>query len=136
MVRRVLSLAVALAIAGAPVALQACALACGSTLARPMASHDTHDAHDQPAAATDSSCHEPSGPALILSPQAPHCDHDGEASVARVAAVHVSDGLLLAAAAIRPVTDSVAAAATTSVAIRQATLSDRRALRLASPLRI
>lgn len=136
MVKRLFSLLVALAIVGAPVALEACQIVCASTLVHPMAAHDTHQAHHHHVTAADKSCHEPRAAPHRLSPQAPPCDHDGEATVPSVAAARASDGVLLHAAAVPPIADVVVAAASTFVPTRQSTLPDRLENRLARPLRI
>ena len=76
MMKRLLPLLVALAVGGAPVALEACQVACASPvghagMSHPAMSHATHDGGQ--------SCHDDAtmrGPRLS---QLPHtCDHDGE----------------------------------------------------------
>jgi len=136
MVKRLFSLAVALAIAGAPVALEACQVACASLLAHPTAAHDAQQGHHHHAAAADGICHERPAAPHHLSPQPPLCDHGGEATVPGVIAARNSDGVLFYAAAAPPIADVVFAAAPTFVPIHQSTSSDRLEIRLASPLRI
>ncbi len=135
MVKRLFSLVVALAIAAAPVALEACQIACASTSVHPMAANDAHQAHHHHATGADRSCHEPPTAPHHLSPQAPPCDHNGEATVLSVTAAP-SDGALLYAAAVPPIADVVSAGASAFVSIRRSTLPDRLEIRLASPLRI
>jgi len=136
MVKRLFSLLVALAIAGAPVALEACQIACATTSVRPMAEHDAHQGHHHHSTAAGGSCHEPPATAHHVSPQAPPCDHDGEATVASVTAARTSDGVLLYAAALPPIADVVFAPSSPFLPTRQLTLPDRLEIRLASPLRI
>ena len=135
MVRRLFSLVVALVIAAAPVALEACQIACESTSVHPIAAHHTQ-AHHHHATTADESCHELPAAPHYVSPQAPPCDHDGEATVAGVAAARTSDSVLLCAAAVSPVADVVFAPAPAIVPAGQSTLPDRLEIRLASPLRI
>ena len=136
MVKRLFSLMVALAIAGAPVALEACQVACASTSAHPMAAHDTHHKHHHHATAPGETCHELPATSQQLSPHVPPCNHDGEATVASVTAARTSGGVLLGPAAVPAIADVVFAASSTFVPPRQSTLPDRLEIRLASPLRI
>jgi hypothetical protein len=137
MVKRLFSLVVALAIAGAPVALEACQIACTSTSVHPVVAHDTQPAHHHHPTGAHGSCHEPRAAPHHLSPQAPACDHDdSEATVRSVTAARTSDGVLLYAAAVPPIADLGSAAASAFVPIRQSTLPDPLEIRVASPLRI
>jgi hypothetical protein len=136
MVKRLFSLVVALAIAGAPVALEACQIACASMSSHPTHAHAMHRVHHHHATAADESCHETAVAPHQLSPQAPACDHDAEATVPTVAAARTSDGVPLIAATVPPVADVVFVHASTFVQARQSALSDRLEIRLASPLRI
>jgi hypothetical protein len=136
MVRRLSSLVIALAIAGAPVALEACQIACASTTVHPMAAHDARPAPHHHATPVDRPCHEHAPATHQLSPDVPPCDHDGEAIAASVTAARTSDGVLLYAVAAPAVADVVFAAASTFVPTRQSTLPDRLEIRLATPLRI
>jgi hypothetical protein len=138
MVNRLFSLVVALAIAGAPVAMEACQIVCASTSVHPMEAHGPHQAHHHHAAAADGSCHESPAAPYHLSPQAPPCDHDGrtEAAVPSVTAARASDAVLLCAAAVPSIADGGLAAASTLVPNRQSALPDRLEIRLATPLRI
>ena len=135
MVKRLFALVVALAIAGAPLALEACQVACASTSANPVAAHDTHHAHHHHAAAASGSCHEPPATPHHLFPQAPPCDHDGEATVPSVTTARGSDATLFIANALPCVADVVFAAASI-LETRPSTLPNRLEIRLASPLRI
>jgi hypothetical protein len=136
MVKRLFSLVVALAIAGAPVALEACQIACASRSVYPIAAHDTHQGHHHHATAADGSCHELPAAPNHLSPQAPPCDHDGEATAPSVTAARAPDSVLLYAAAVPPIANVVFAAPSTFVPIYQSPLPDRAEIRLVSPLRI
>ena len=136
MVKRFFSLVVALAIAGAPAALEACQIACASTAVLPMAAHDAHQAHHHHAPAADKPCHELPAAPHHLSPQAPPCDHDGEATVPSVTAARTFDVVLLYAVAVPPIADVVSTTAATFVPTPQSTLPERLEIRLASPLRI
>lgn len=134
MVKRLFSLVVALAIAGAPVAPEACQIACASTTVHPMAA--AHHAHHDHATADGRPCHEQPRPTHQLAPHVPPCDHDGEATVASVAAARTSDGVLLYAVAAPPSADVVFAGASTVLPDNRPALTDRLEIRLASPLRI
>ena len=136
MVTRLFSLFVALAIGGAPVALEACQIACASTSVHPMAAHDARQDHRHHATAASGSCHEQPATPHHLSSQAPPCDHDAEATEASIIPARTSDGVLPYAAAAPLVADVVLGAASTLVPTRQSTLPDRLEIRLASPLRI
>lgn len=136
MLKRLFSLVVALAIAGAPLALEACQIACASTPIHPMAAHDAHLNHHHHGTAAGGSCHEPPATPHHLSPQAPPCDHDGEANVPSVTAARTSDCILLHAAEVQSIADVVFTAVPTFVPSGQSTLPDRLGIRLASPLRL
>ena len=136
MLKRLFSLIVALAIAGAPVALEACQIACASTSAHPMSAHDSHHDHDHHATAAGGTCHESPGTPHQASPQAPPCNHDGETTVASVTAARTSDVVFLGVAAVTLFVDVVIAASPTFVSSGQSTLPDRLEIRLAGPLRI
>ena len=135
MVKRLFSLVVALAIVGAPVALEVCQFVCASTLVHPTGALDTHEAHHHHATAADKGGHEPPA-AHHLSPHAPPCDHDAEATVPSVTAARASDGVSLYAAAVPPIAGVLFAAAATLVPTRQSALPGRLEIRLAIPLRI
>ncbi len=135
MVKRLFSLIVALAIAGPPLALEACQIACTSTSAHPMAAHGTHH-DDHHHAAAGETCHELPVTPQQLSPHAPPCNHDGEATVASVTAARTSDGVLLGPAAAPAIANVVVAASPTFVPLLQSPLPERLEIRLASPLRI
>ena len=137
MVKRLFSLVVTLAIAGAPVALEACQIACASTTVHPLAVQDAHQAHHRHATGDDRPCHEQAPATHQVSADVPPCDHDGEATVASVTAARTSsDGVLLYAAAPPPIADVVFATASTFFSERRPSLTDRLEIRLASPLRI
>ena len=137
MVKRLFSLVVALAIAGAPVALEACQIGCEAASVHPMVAHDTHQAHHHHATNARESRHELPAAPHHVSPYAPPCDHDGEATVASVATARTAfDSVLLHAVAVSPIADVVLAARSTIAAPRQLTLPDRLEIRLARPLRI
>ena len=135
MLKRLCSVVVALAIAGVPVGLVACQIACASTVAHPMDAHDVHQVHHHVTAASGT-CHEPPAAAPLMSPQAPPCNHDSEVAVARVTAARASDAVSPGAAAASPIADVVVAASPTFLPSRQSMLLERLEIRLARPLRI
>lgn len=120
MVKRLLCLAIALALAGAPVALDACRIACGK--ATPA------DAHQ--------SCHEMADGQGLLSPDAPPCDHDAASVVPSVASSRNADTALIVAGAAPAVEPFAFVRTAAAVHLRPSALPDRLAIRLASPLRI
>jgi len=136
MVKRLFTLVLALALAGSPVALEACQIACSSTLADPMTAHDTHQGHHHHATPADGSGHESPAAPHHLSPQVPPCDHAGDTTIPSVTAARTSDGVLLDAVAVPPIEDVVLAGAATGAAAARLTLPDRLEIRLASSLRI
>jgi hypothetical protein len=136
MARRLFSLVVALAIAGAPVALEACQIACASTVVPSTAAHDAHQAHHHHATPAERPCHEAPAAPHHLSPEAPPCDHDDAATVPSVTVARTSDVVLLYAAAIPPIADVASTTASAIVPTPQSTLPERLEIRLARPLRI
>jgi hypothetical protein len=133
MVKRLFALVIALAIASAPAALEACQIACASISVHRMAAHLDHQHHG---AAGGGSCHDPRATSHHLSSQAPPCGHDGEATVVSVTAPRPSNGASLHAAAAPPIANVVFASALTFVPTGQSPLTDRLGLRIASPLRV
>jgi hypothetical protein len=136
MVKRLFALVIALAIASAPAALEACQIGCASISVHQMAAHDAHLDHQHHGAAGGGLCHEPSATHQHLSSQAPPCEHDGKATVVSVTAARPSDGALLYAAAAPSIADVVFASALTVVPTSHSPLPDRLGIRLASPLRV
>jgi hypothetical protein len=134
---RLFSLGVALAIAGAPIALEACQIACGSMPAQPAAVQHAHVHGDHhAAAASHASHHDAPAPPHRLLPQSAACDHDGDATAPSIVAARNSDGGLLAASPVVPGDEVVPAGATALVRIPRSTLPDCLGIRLASPLRV
>lgn len=128
MLKRVLPLLLALAVAGAPAALEACAVACASSMAHPAT---TDAAHDHP-------CHDkaaPQGPQVSSPPHA--CSHGGDlpstpsVAAAQNTSVVVPLALVVASTTlVAPVRAPMLASAFTARSL------DPAGLRLAIPLRI
>ena len=133
MVKRLFPLLVALVVAGAPVALEACQIVCASTSV--MAAADAHHGHDHGTKA-DGSCHEVPPATHHLTPQSPACDHDGKATVPSVVVARNSETAPQLAAVVPPLDDLVVVRRATFVHIRQALRPDRLESRLARPLRV
>ncbi|HEY7190470.1 MAG TPA: hypothetical protein VH436_28155 [Vicinamibacterales bacterium] len=134
MVTRFFSLVVALAIAGAPAALEACQIACAST--QPTPAHDMHQAHHHHSAAAAESWHEAPAPADRLSPHAPACDHNDGATILSTIAGRASDTVMLLAAPVPPFSRVVHDDAFTAGHVDRAAPPDHPGIRVASPLRI
>jgi len=132
---RLFSLVVAVAIAAAPVTLDACQIVCASMSAHPMPAPDAHQGHHHRMKA-GGSCHEPPSATSHLSPQSPSCAHEVEAIFSSVAGTRSSDSVLLLAAAVPRVDDVVFGRRVTFVQIRQSSLPDRLEAHLARALRI
>src|SRR5262249_36892526 len=124
----------ALAVAGVPLALEACQIVCVSSSSDPTPAHDTHQAHHHRAVATRGSCHETAPPRV--SSHAPACDHEGEATVPSIIAGRTSDTVMQLAGTVRLVDDVVPVRTSTAVQARQGSSPDRLDIRRASPLRI
>ena len=120
MVKRLVSFVIALALAGAPVALDACRIACEKTT--PAVAHQ--------------SCHEMTDGQGLLSPDAPPCDHDDATVVPSVASARTADAALIGAGAAPAIEPFVFVRTARAVHFRQSALPDRLGIRLASPLRI
>jgi hypothetical protein len=130
MVKRMLPLLLALAVAGAPVTLEACQVACASTMGhRAMsggAAHDTHSCHDEAAK-----------PGPLLS-QMPHpCNHDGGLPSTPTIAAAQDSGKAVPFALVVTIAAMVAPLRAPTLRAPSATRSPRPAgLQLAVPMRI
>jgi hypothetical protein len=135
MINRLLALMVALAVVGAPVALEVCQITCESKATQPSMSHaDRHAAHDH-TPADHASCHEHSGPRQQLSPVNGLCDHGTETTPSLVAARSSYTGVSLLAAV--PSIDFITLVrARDFVSVRESAWSDRLGIPLAIPLRV
>jgi len=134
-VTRLGSLLIALAIAGAPVALEACQIVCESIPAQPAAAEQAHAHQHHHAAGSHSASHDESAPRHHLLRGATACDHDADAAPSVVTARN-ADGGLLFAPPLLPGSDVVAADAAAVVSIRELNLPDYLGIRLASRLRV
>ena len=136
MIKRLLALVVALAVASAPVALEVCHITCESKGLQPSMSHtaDRHGAHRH-TPADHASCHEHSGTRQQLSPVNGLCDHGTETTRSLVAAgSSYTDVSLLAAV---PSIDSITPVRTRDfVSVRESAWADRPGIPLAIPLRV
>ena len=134
-VTRLCSLLIALAIAGAPVALEACQIVCASIPTQPAAAEQAHAHHHHHAAGSHSAGHDASAPRHHLLRGTTACDHDADAAPSVVTARN-SDGGLLFAPPLLAGSDVVAADAAGVVSIRKLNLPDCLGIRLACPLRV
>jgi len=134
-VTRLCSLLIALAIAGAPVALEACQIVCESIPAQPAAAQHAHAHGDHHAAASHGAHHGVSTPLHHLLRDTTACDHDADAAPS-VVTPRNSDGGLILAPPPRAASDVVAAGAAAVVPIRELNLPHSLGIRLASPLRV
>jgi hypothetical protein len=132
MIKRVLFVLIAVAIAGAPVALAVCEVTCASMSAHRMHVEVTLTQHS---AAHHGSCHEAARSPQQLSPHTRPCDHDG-AIPASVAAARNS--IVVVPLAIAPSTTDVLARdrLLTSFQLHEPPSPDRIDIRLARSLRI
>jgi len=130
MLKRVLPVLLALAVAGAPAAIEACHGTCASTMAGPGPSHAADNGH-QP-------CHDDMaqrGPQLSRAPHA--CDHGGALPSAPTLSAARDAGAASPLALIVTSTAIVAPLPTSSFRTALAARSpDPAGLRLAAPLRI
>ena len=119
MVKRVLPLLLALAVAGAPVALEACRIACASM---PMPHHP--------------SCHENRAAPQQLSPHTRPCDHGTEVTAPSVAAARNSDSAMAVALAVLANHGAALVPTRDHTDVPPSALPNRVDVRLAIPLRI
>jgi hypothetical protein len=133
MIKRVLFVLIAVAIAGAPVALAVCEVTCAS-----MSAHRMHAdlMLTQHGAAHHAGCHDAARSPQQLSPHTRACDHDGETIPASLAAARNS--IMVVPLAIAPSTTDVVAPGRllTSLQLHEPSSPDRINIRLARSLRI
>jgi hypothetical protein len=97
MIRRVVPLLIALAVGGAPVALEACQAVCASAPAHSARTVAQDDAPHQQTASHHPSCHEESAAPQQVSSPTRACDHEDQTTVPGIGAAHHSDRLMLLA---------------------------------------
>jgi orotidine-5'-phosphate decarboxylase len=106
MIRRIVPLLIALAVGGAPVALEACQVVCASAPAHSARTVAQDDALHHQTASHHPSCHEASGAPQQVSSPTRACDHEDQTTSPGIGAAHHSDRLMLLAMPART-TDAV-----------------------------
>jgi hypothetical protein len=133
---RLWPIAMALAMVGAPVMLEACETACWSTTAQGQPTHHTHRRAEHAAAGSRASCHPASALTQRLVPSPRPCDHEADVQVARIVAPRSFDSPQAFASPVPAIVNVGLAGAASFAPSQRSRLPDRLGLQLAGPLRI